>query len=158
VRAENRRLISQMDLDEEFQMKLMIEEKLPTFQATGDIYRVRKPFGVDLPQPLCDPTMFKTYQVLLSGSAAVKHFFPHDTWHCNDIDLFTFTDLNTVCDYLRGHQWVPALSGPSPTDLGLCDDSQSTSLSKGHIRVNVTQFCCPHGHPVTKVTSVPQWT
>jgi len=136
-----------MDLDQELQEKLVIDEKSPSLQNIGDFRRVMTPFGVNLPPPLCNPTFFQEYRILLAGSAAVKHFFPNDPWTCNDIDLFTFTDLSIVLRYLELHEWAPALSGRAPSEIGYrdIDESQSAYLSKGSIRLNVVKLCRPHG-------------
>lgn len=137
-----------MNLDDEFQTKLVIDEKSPSPQDIGDIYRARIPFGADLPPPLCDPVFFKQYEILLAGSAAVKHFFPNDTWTCNDIDLFTFTDLGVVCAYLEKQKWAKARSGRSPSEIAYVDidEARSMYLSKDCTRLNIIQLCRHHGN------------
>jgi len=134
-----------MDLDQELKEKLVISEKSSISQTIGDIRRVTTPFGVDMPPLLCNPTFFQEYRILLAGSAAVKHFFPNDPWTCDDIDLFTFTDLSIVLRHLELHEWAPALSGRAPSEIGYrdIDASQSAYLLKGNVRLNVVKLCHP---------------
>jgi len=69
--------------------------------------RQKVPFGdifswVEI-RPLNDPEFFVRTGAVLAGSAAVKHFFPEDTWKPRDVDLFVSFDKfeNTVHDLKR---------------------------------------------------------